>query len=309
VRILVIGLSNLGDAVLTTPVIEALRARHPGAVFDLVSDRRACSIFSATPHIATIHLLHRPDGVPGILRLVRALRRHRYDLVVDLRTPFLPWLLRARRRVARIRIRPVGPHAVESHMAVLAPLQVAPPFPECRVYLDAVHRAQAEAHLAPFGARRWLALAPGANWPGKIWPAGHYAGLVDHLAGEFDALLLVGSAADQPAAAAIGARSPLPVLDVTGATTQLEAAALLARATAFVGNDSGLGHVAAALGVPTCTVFGPGRPWRYHPWGPRATYLVGPEEDLTRLAPAAVAAHLRAHLAALATAGLAADES
>ena len=63
------------------------------------------------------------------------------------------------------------------------------------------------------------------------------------------------------------------------------------------GYDSGLGHMAAALNIPTLTVFGPGRPHRYRPWGSRATIVIAPDEDLTKLGSAEVASALRSHLA------------
>jgi ADP-heptose:LPS heptosyltransferase len=68
-------------------------------------------------------------------------------------------------------------------------------------------------------------------------------------------------------------------------------------ASAFLGNDSGLGHIAAAMGVPTVTVFGPGRPARYRPWGPRSEIVLAPNEDLSELQPALVAEVMTSHLA------------
>ena len=73
-------------------------------------------------------------------------------------------------------------------------------------------------------------------------------------------------------------------------------AAILERAAVFVGNDSGLGHIAAAVGTPTLTVFGPGDPSRYHPWGPYADWIVADGNDLRQLDPLIVAARLPALL-------------
>ena len=84
----------------------------------------------------------------------------------------------------------------------------------------------------------------------------------------------------------------LPCLDVSGRTTLNTAAALLARASVFVGNDSGLGHMAAALSIPTLTLFGPGEPQRYRPWGPHARIMLAPNRNLNELSVAAVATEL-----------------
>jgi ADP-heptose:LPS heptosyltransferase len=80
------------------------------------------------------------------------------------------------------------------------------------------------------------------------------------------------------------------VLNLAGTTTLLQAAALLSRATLFIGNDSGLGHLCAAVGRPTLTLFGPGDPDRYHPWGPQAHWLVAADGNIASLSPTAVAA-------------------
>jgi ADP-heptose:LPS heptosyltransferase len=83
-----------------------------------------------------------------------------------------------------------------------------------------------------------------------------------------------------------------------GRTSLLEATAIMRQATLFVGNDSGLGHLASAAGIPSVTVFGPGRPERYRPWGSRATLVLAPGLALEKLLPATVAAHVREQLRA-----------
>ena len=109
---------------------------------------------------------------------------------------------------------------------------------------------------------------------------------------QFDAVVLLGSPADRAQAGTIAAASALPCIDLVGATGLLEAAAVLSRARAFVGNDSGLGHIAAAVRTPTLTLFGPGEPRRYHPWGVRAVWLAQPEGEIERLAVAEVSTAL-----------------
>ncbi len=95
----------------------------------------------------------------------------------------------------------------------------------------------------------------------------------------------------------------LPVLNLAGQTSILEDCAVLARAQVFVVNDSGLGHMASAVGIPTLTVFGPTDALRYHPWGQQADWLSEPEGRIEALPGAAVAAQLRLHLAQLGVRG------
>ena len=77
--------------------------------------------------------------------------------------------------------------------------------------------------------------------------------------------------------------SNLPVLDLRGQTTLTQVAAVLSKADLFVGNDSGLGHIASGVGVRTITLFGPGSPQRYRPWGDKGEVIVGPRENLNNL--------------------------
>ena len=297
-RFLLISLSNVGDAIMTTPVLQALHAFDPAAIVDLVGDRRSSEIFSGCPFIGRIVHKEKQRALRGLASLLGDLRTVRYDLVVDLRTDFLPLLIRARRRFFRWQGQASGPHAVQQHLGVIAglPLELGKFFPQ--LWPGPVQHEFARNTLGGFAGRRLLALGPGANWPPKIWPARHFIGLLESLRGEFDAVVLLGSAADQLHAAAIAAATPFPCLDLTGKTGLLEAAAVLARAHIFVGNDSGLGHIAAAVHTPTLTLFGVGDPARYHPWGPKAAWLVGPNRDLNRLPVTDVRNLLRVHLSA-----------
>lgn len=298
-RLLFVTLSNIGDLVLTTPALVALHEAYPAHAIDVVADARSSELLRACPFLGSLFHREKGRGRRGWLALVATLRAHRYDAVVDLRTDFLPWLLRARRRSARWQARPAGPHAAQQHHAVvqrLLPDREAP-IPPSKLWLSPAECAAADRWLAGLPGSAWLALAPGANWPGKIWPIGRYGELVGRVAGRFDGVIVLGAAADRTIAAELAAAtSALPVLDVCGRTSLPEAAALLARARAFVGNDSGLGHMAAALGVPTITVFGPGRPERYRPWGEAARVVLAPGLDLERLGATAVADALLAQL-------------
>ncbi len=139
-----------------------------------------------------------------------------------------------------------------------------------------------------------MALGPGANWEPKIWPATAFRQLIGVLSSQFDGVILLGGPGDAERCATVAQDSPLPCLNLAGETGLLEAAALLARAQLFVGNDSGLGHLASAVGTPTLTLFGPGQPERYRPWGEQAHWLCSEANELPRLDVATVAASIAA---------------
>ncbi|MEX2481855.1 MAG: glycosyltransferase family 9 protein [Gammaproteobacteria bacterium] len=291
--LLVVTLSNIGDVVMTTPVLETLSERYPGWPIDIVADARSVDVLRAAPYTRKIFIRDKRGGPGAQWRLLRALRAQRYELAVDLRTPVIPYLVRARRRLVKYGQSMSAFHAAFEHHAVLRPLIGDASVPFCRLYLEADAMRFAQERLAVLPGGRWLAVAPGANWAGKRWPATGFRELLEHVATDFDGALVLGGSDDADVARNLGG-VPLPLLDLTAQTTLPQAAALLARAAAFVGNDSGLGHMAAALGVPTLTVFGPGRPERYRPWGPRTRVVLAPGLELERLQADIVAIELRA---------------
>jgi heptosyltransferase-3 len=290
-RILVITLSNIGDLVMTTPVLEALAAKYPGALLDIVCDARSSALLRPLPYLGT--LFHRDKRAPkhSQWRLLRQLRQTRYALVVDLRTKFIPYLLRTERRLFKPARADLQQHAVLEHFATLKPVLGDIPPPACRLYLDTTAQDVAQDLLKNLPGQRWLVIAPGANWPGKRWPAQAYSDLLEHCSESFDAAIVVAGNGDleRPFHPPAGG---LPVLDLSDRTDLATAAAVIARASAFVGNDSGLGHIAAALAVPTLTVFGPGDVNRYRPSGKHVRVASAPQQNLAALSVATVAQEL-----------------
>lgn len=271
--ILLVTLSNIGDAVMTTPVLQALHDRYPQALIDIVADPRSSLLFRHCPWRRNIILKHKQAGWRGLAGLVRVLRATRYDLVVDLRTDGLTLLLRARQRLTRRGCRSAGGHAVERHFCVLRQREPPGAIPPVRVWLSAAEHDFARQALAGLPGRRWLALGPGARGEAKRWPAGQFNALALQLQPHFDAVILLGSPNEADTCRQVAAGLTLPTLILAGRTDLLQAAAVLAKVRLFVGNDSGLGHLAAACSVPTVTVFGPGDPARYHPWHTAARWV------------------------------------
>ncbi len=288
--ILLITLSNIGDAVMTTPVMTALHNKYPLAVMDIVVDARSGEIFTHCPYKGEIFLKDKQAGWQGLLRLVKQLRMKRYDLVVDLRTDGLTLLLRARRRLTRRGNKAAGVHAVEQHFAVIGPREEISEIPATRVWLSPHEQEFARRQLAVLPGTRWLALGPGARWAAKRWPLTSFQALLEQLQLQFDGVMLLGDRNDADSCQQLAEHTALPCLNLAGKTTLLQAAAVLQQAALFIGNDSGLGHLAAACDTPTLTVFGPGDPRRYHPWHPQARWVQSDSRDSADVAVEAVAA-------------------
>jgi len=272
-HILLITLSNIGDAIMTTSVMTALHDKYHLAVMDIVADARSSELFNHCPYRGDIFLKDKQAGWRGTLALVRQLRARRYDLVVDLRTDGLTWLLRARRRLTRSGGRAAGVHAVQRHFGVIAAREATTVLPPTCLWLSQQERDYAQRQLAALPGTHWLALGPGARWAPKRWPPAAFAALIERLQTPFDAVVLLGSREDKEICRQVASGMALPCLDLAGKTDLLQAAAVLQQTALFIGNDSGLGHAAAACDTPTLTLFGPGDPARYHPWHPRARWL------------------------------------
>jgi len=283
-RILLITLSNIGDAVMTMPVLEALHNTYPLATIDIVTDARASRLFAHCPYGGRVLLKDKQAGWRGTLALVQQLRRTHYDLVVDLRTDGLTLLLRARQCLTRRGSESLGDHAVERHFGVISRHIDTTKIPAAQIRLSQTEHRFANEQLSGLPGQRWLALGPGARWQPKCWPVQCFRALPDRCQDAFDAVILLGDTTEITFCQDIKNGLPLPGINLAGKTDLLQAAAILAQSQLFVGNDSGLGHIAAATGIPTVTLFGPGDPARYHPWHPQARWIqssTGNIEDIT----------------------------
>ena len=284
-KALIITLSNIGDLVMTTPLMEGISTLMPERSIDVLGDARSSELLKNAPYVSTIFNRDKKGKFGQQLNLFNRLRSQRYDLIVDLRTGFLPYLLHAQHKYIKRKVLRAVEHSVEECYSCIQGYGKFPEnIPNCKIYLsdDDIRKTEKLTKHLPPG--KWLIIAPGANWPGKKWPAEKY-GLILKRVLEFKlfaAVLIVGSKEDREENLAIDF-SNMPVLDLRGQTSLTLVAAVLSRANLFVGNDSGLGHIASGVGLRTITLFGPGSPQRYRPWGKRGEVIVAPGENLNNL--------------------------
>lgn len=291
-RVLFITLSNIGDAVLTTPALMAVHQAYPDAAIDIVGDPRSMDIFLHCPFRDELILKHKGNSPGNLIALIRRLRQRQYDLVVDLRTDGLAWLLRSKRRMTKLAARPAGPHAVQQHLAVVSTL-VGENLPGTHIWLNDELRDRAARRLQQFRNQPILAMGPGARWPPKIWASDRFMEVARRVSDKFGAVVLLGDAQERSICDLIESKLRCPCLNLCEKTDILDAAAILELSAVFVGNDSGLGHIASAVGTPAVTVFGPGRPERYHPWDPISLWVTSPGGEIDAVSVDAVEQALR----------------
>ena len=291
--ILFISLSCVGDAVMTTPLLRVLHEHFPLAVIDIVSDRRSDIIYRHCPYRDEVFIKDKKRFLRGAVDLLRQVRRKRYDLIVDVRTDGLAWLCRGRARLTKRGRKSYGPHAVQQLMGVLRSLHGEREIPGTCIWLSEEEHSFAEQALAPLPPGRWLAMAPGNVNDRKVWPAEKYAALANSAGDLFAGVILDGAPSERAATSAVARRLELPHVDLAGRTNLLQAAAVLQRASLFVGADSGPGHIAGAVGTPTLTLFSVDRPERVLPWGRRAAFVTSTDDQAASIPLEEVQVQLR----------------
>jgi len=269
VRILFVSSTRIGDAVLSTGLLDHLIRAYPAARITVACGPVAEGVFARMPNRErTIVVAKRRWGLHWLGLWLQVAPR-RWDLVVDLRGSAIAWTLLARRRAVMRGGRRAGHRLL--HLAGVLGVQPAPR-PVAWFMPDDSVRAAA---LVP-GGTPFVALGPTANWARKVWPSDRFVHLARMLTAP-DGLLpgarivILGGPGEQERGMAAPVLAALPnAVDAVGQIELPEAAALLSRAALFVGNDSGLMHLAAASGAPTIGVFGPTPASEYAPVGPRA---------------------------------------
>ncbi len=290
--ILIVRLSALGDVVMASPLVRALRARYPDARIAWLVQPEAASLLEAHPELDEVivwprgdwHALARRGRWRALAREVRAfarrLRAARFDLVLDLqglaKSGALARLTRAPRRVGLgsregsrwlmtevVDAPPDDPRMGSEYRRLAEALGLDPADFDMAVGLEEADRAFADELIARHGlAAGYAALCPFTTRPQKHWREERWRELAGRLHAQTGLpSVMLGGPGDHEAAAAIRAGAGDGLVDATGATSLREAAALIARARLVVGVDTGLMHMGIAFGVPTVALFGSTRPY------------------------------------------------
>ena len=249
-RILFVSANRIGDAVITCGILDHLIRRHPEARFTIACGPAAAGVYARMPHLERTIIFDKKRNDSHWPKLWRRVAFTWWDLVIDIRGSALAYLVPARRRVVR---RPRPGRMFEQHAAMLgidpAPLPV--------VWTAAEDRARAAALLP--ANRPVIGFGATANWAPKVWAPDRFAELYRRLSAEMPgaapAVFAGPGAAERAMAAPLLAALP-GAIDLVGRLTIAEAAACIQRTRLYVGNDSGLMHLAAACGTPTIGLCG-----------------------------------------------------
>lgn len=272
-RLLFITSNRLGDAVLSTSVLRHYVETNPGIRVTVACGPVAAPIFRAVPNLDRIIEMPKQKRGGHWWKLWKSVVLNWWDIIVDLRGSATAYVLPGAKRVVlsgnddRI-------HRVEQMARMIGLDKGLYP----KVWVDQKHLSRAK-ELLPNDGRKVLAIGPSANWGGKTWAAACFVELIARLRAGDGLLpgthvLLVGAPNELDAAKPV--IDALPATDRTiifGDEDLLTVQACLERSDLYIGNDSGLMHMAAAAGIPTLGLFGPTREENYGPCGPVVAHV------------------------------------
>lgn len=286
---LVVGPAWVGDMVMAHTLVQLLATRH--AAIDMAAPAATRALAERMPEIRSTHALdfaHGELGLAGRRRAGHALRELGYAEVYVLpnswKSALVPYFARIPHRVGwrgearfgllnrhRALDKAAYPLMIERFMALADPDFGLPPrpYPHPRLSVDVQNQTRllTELGLEPGPT---LALCPGAEFgAAKKWPAAHYAAVAQAALDKGRAVWLLGSPNDQATCAEVAAQAP-GAINLAGKTRLLDALDLLGTVEAVVCNDSGLMHVACALGVKTIGIYGSTSPDFTPPLGEQA---------------------------------------
>jgi lipopolysaccharide heptosyltransferase II len=287
-NVLAVRLSSIGDVLLTTPLLRAIRRRHPAARITVLTKLVHAPLLSHNPHVNQVLAIGSNRGVAGIGAELRANRyTHKLDLHDSLRTRMLHllvpgrWRTYPKHRIARAllihtkknRYRDSRPVA-ERYFDAARDLDVAPDGAPPDLFLspEAVREAAEWLDRSGLAAKRPLiALAPGAAHATKRWPLDRWHVLVGRILTEGCDVVLVGGNHDVALGEVLAAKAPGRVVNAAGQLGLQGTGAILQRARVLVSGDTGVMHMATAVETPVVALFGPTvRPFGYFPYSARS---------------------------------------
>ncbi|NUO65221.1 MAG: glycosyltransferase family 9 protein [Gemmatimonadaceae bacterium] len=274
-RILVLQLQQLGDSVIFTPTLRALRERFPSATIDLLATPAAAQVYRKSPYLDEIHVTHgwqgafRGAGLRKLLPLLRELRGRAYDCTItdlaqqSFRFALIAWLVRAPWRIGfdiagrgllhNVRI-PYRADAswVDANLDIARALGATPASLREEVAFDRSDEERVRAALADAGhapERKLVVMHTGANWQSRTWYPERWSALADAVADRHEAtIVFVGGGGERAYVDAVRAGMTRPSVSLAGVTDIPQLAALCRMSDLFVGTDSGPRHIARASG-------------------------------------------------------------
>jgi heptosyltransferase-2 len=298
-NILVRSTNWIGDVIMTLPALAAVRKTLPGAKISILAKPWVAEIYHICPDVDEVILFQSPgihNGLAGKFRLAADLKKKNFDAAILLQNAIeaaiivhlagIPvragynsdgrrfLLTHSVQRTKEIR----KVHQIDYYLEMVKALGFESAGRDVRLQPGNDYAGIAEKLLKTYEMESGgplIGMAPGATYgPAKMWFSDRFARVADRLVETFGArVLLFGSHGDHDVASSVRQFASHPLRNIAGRTTLKEAIALIARCSLFISNDSGLMHVAGALGIPTIAIFGSTNPITTSPVGDRSVVI------------------------------------
>lgn len=273
-NILLVRFSAIGDILLLTPLVRALRRKHPDARLTVVTRTGFAPLLERNPRISEVISWDPLTSLSDLGRRLRGLEfTHRLDLHDSVRSRLLrwhaggPWTTYPKHRLARAALIHTHRdlyrdrrHLAERYFDAARGLDVTPDGGSLEMFLSKADLEAAEGFLAARGlgrSRQLIAVAPGAAHFTKRWPTHHWIALVRRLVEAGNDVIVLGGPHDLAIGEAVAAAGGESAATAAGAFDLPGSAALLKRTRALVSGDTGLMHLATAVETPVVALFGP----------------------------------------------------
>ncbi len=289
-KILIRATNWIGDAILTIPAVDSIRATYPQAHITVLVKPWVADIYRLFTSINEVIVYEdQYDNAWGVLRLARRLRKDNFDLAVLLQNAIeaaimscvagIPWragynsdgrgILLTHRVKLNSEIKKL--HQIDYYLEMVKALGCVAVNKEMHLETK-INRHDAQSVLQEYltdHKNGIIGIAPGATYgPAKRWFPERFAAVADKIAKEFNCqIILLGGKSDSDVAEEVRRFAKTDLLNLAGKTNLKEAAYLISRCRLFISNDSGLMHIAGALNIPTIAIFGSTNPQTTSPAG------------------------------------------
>ena len=280
-KILVVSLTNIGDVILTLPVVDILKSDFPRSEISISIGPKAETLFSQNPHLKNIYIYDKKQPTLKTIAWMFELRKEKFDLVVDLRNSAIPFLIGARHRTPVDTMKNYEGHMRDKHLSRLKTVHAFGGLADKKYALFLTEKDQRYVHELLIrqleGAVPYVVMAPGAAYKRKRWPLANFLKLAEQL--EKNCQIRTVFIGDQKDKELIG-QIPKHMTGINLAgTTLIQSAGIISRASLVISNDSAPMHLSSYLDRPTLGLFGPSDPAKYGPWGYNAHYLRASAKD------------------------------
>ena len=274
-KLLFIGNTRLGDAVMSTGLLESICNFYKTEA-TVICGQVAYSIFESCPYVNKVIKLNKKKYSMHWLDVWKEVRKIKWDIVCDLRSTPVIWLISAKKRIVLSTKDSKVLHRIE-RLNKINPTKIKP-MP--KIWIHPQDNKEAQSYISkkkgPF-----IAIGATANWPAKIWSINNFSELIKKIM-NYDlfkggTIIIVGGPGEEKVGKdLVSLVKGVDTINLVGRPI-MPTAAIFKLSKVFIGNDSGLMHLSAATGIPTLGLFGPTDDKLYSPSGNNSLVVRTPE--------------------------------